>query len=117
MAVFLIGSYATGRARPDSDVDLLVVLESSDLSRPHRTRAFGRLQTNPDMEIMPVVLTREELLRFPSFVLTLIDGHRVLFSRDNEAADLVDAVRGWVARHGITRVPHKGGYYWSGLPR
>ena len=70
------------------------------------------------------ILTAEELSKFPSFLLSLLDGYIVLYSRDphssnepDDAKRIVRAVREHVLRNGITRVPHKGGYYWKNLPR
>jgi len=37
--VILFGSHAQGRATPDSDLDLLVVLDRDDLPRTHEQRA------------------------------------------------------------------------------
>lgn len=32
------------------------------------------------------------------------------------SARSLEAVDRWVEENGITRVPHKGGYYWRGIP-
>ena len=77
---------------------------------------FGSLDVDRIPEISPIVLTRQEFLSFPPFVLALVDGNRVLYSRDDDAGRLVEAVDRWVEENGITRVPHKGGYYWRGIP-
>ena len=120
-AVFVIGSYARGTVRPESDLDLLIVVDESDVPRRKRSIEFGEPAGYDGPEISPIVYTRREFLSMPSFLLTLLDAHEVMYSREsgsptNEAEALVGAVRAWAQEHGITRVPHKGGYYWRGLP-
>ncbi len=123
-AAFIIGSYATGTATAESDLDLIAVIDQSETSRPHRARAFGEPEGYNGPELSPIILTVEELSKFPSFLLSLLDGYIVLYSRDphssnepDDAKRIVAAVREYVLRNGITRVPHKGGYYWKNLPR
>jgi hypothetical protein len=119
-AAFIIGSYASGRHRDTSDLDLLIVIDESTDSRPHRARAFGEPPDYDGPELSPVIYTRAEFFSFPSFVLTLLDAHDTLYSRSGdsryEASMLVRAVQEYAESNGIVRVPHKGGYYWRGLP-
>jgi len=120
-AVFVIGSYARGTVRPESDLDLLIVVDESDVPRRKRSIEFGEPTGYDGPEISPIVYTRREFLSMPSFLLTLLDAHEVMYSRESgsppdEADALVHAVREWAEENGITRVPHKGGYYWRGLP-
>ena len=119
-AVFVIGSYASGKQLAGSDLDLLIVVDESSLSRPQRAHAFGEPPDYDGPELSPVVYTRAEFLSFPPFVLTLLEAHDTLYSRTGDSRDdapaLMQAVRNYAESSGITRVPHKGGYYWRGLP-
>lgn len=119
-AAFIIGSYATGRYGPTSDVDILVVLDSSDETRPHRVHNFGEPEGYRGAELSPVVYTRGEFLAMPSFVLALLDGRVTVYSRvargGDEAEELVAAVEGYAREHDVQKRPHKGGAYWHGLP-
>jgi len=128
-AAFVVGSYASGTHRNDSDLDLLLILDSSDKSRPHRAREFDEPPDYRGPPLSPVVLTKAEFLSVPPFVLSLLEAHHVLYSRDragevrsedahltDEATSLLHAVRRYASDHGITRIPHKGGAYWRGLP-
>lgn len=94
-AVFVIGSYASGRQGPSSDIDLLIVVDSSTESRPHRAHSFGEPTGYRGPELSPIVFTKWEFLTFPSFVLTLMDAHKTVYSRTcgtgDEAASLVKA--------------------------
>jgi len=57
--IYLFGSYATGTAGPDSDVDFLVVTET-DLPRHKRARAIRRLLQGSGVPVDILVRTREE---------------------------------------------------------
>lgn len=114
-AVFVFGSYATGRANDESDLDLLVVVDSSSEPRRHRAVSFGEPESSDDIIISPIVFTAEEVERLPSFLLTLADGYRTLYSRADDAERIVSRIHRWVQESGIEKVPHKGGYYWRGL--
>jgi hypothetical protein len=115
-ALFVIGSYASGRRQVSSDLDLLVVIDESPVSRPQRAHDFGEPQDWNGPELSPIVFTRPEFTRMPTFLLSLLDAHVIWYSRGNEAQELLGAVVSYADRYGITRVPHKGGYYWRGIP-
>jgi predicted nucleotidyltransferase len=119
-AVFIIGSFAAGRQKPSSDLDVLIVIDASTESRPHRSRSFAEPEGYRGPEISPIIYTKQEFLRFPPFVLTLLEACRVVYSRKtnggDEANKLFQAVREYAGAHGITRERHKGGFYWRGLP-
>lgn len=121
LALFLVGSYARGTFRRESDIDILLILRSSGESPRSRAMRFGEPHEYTGPEISPVVYTLAEFRRMPSFVLSLLDASRTLYSRPlpdgtDAAADCLKRVRRFVAENGIERVQHKGGYYWRGLP-
>lgn len=57
--IYLLGSYARGQARPDSDVDVMVTVEDLD-GEPERALAgrLWRLRATTDSRIEPVWTTR-----------------------------------------------------------
>ena len=121
LALFLIGSYARGTFRRESDLDILLILKNSDESPRSRAMRFGEPQGYTGPEISPIVYTLAEFRRMPSFVLSLLDASRTLYSRplpdgSDAAADCLKRVRRFVSENGIERVQHKGGHYWRGLP-
>ncbi len=122
LAVFVFGSYATGRATPESDLDILIVVESSEDGIRDRCRAFRMPEHYAGPEIQPIIYTRREFMSFPSLLLTLTEGNVILYSKDSqggqagEAEQLLHALQGFVEKNGIERIPHKGGYYWRGIP-
>ncbi|TVQ23781.1 MAG: nucleotidyltransferase domain-containing protein [Spirochaetaceae bacterium] len=121
LAVLLIGSYARGTFNENSDLDVLIILESSNESPRDRAMHYGEPDGYTGPEISPVIYTLDEFRRMPSFVLSLLDGSETLYSRElpdgtRADKDCLRRVEAYVADNGIERVRHKGGYYWRGLP-
>lgn len=56
--VFVFGSMASGRARPDSDLDLFVV---GDIGLRKLTKLMSGISERLGREVNPHVMTREEL--------------------------------------------------------
>ncbi len=85
LAVYLLGSAASGRMRPDSDVDLAIMPEpgrSFDASRMIELAAEATLELGRDVD--PGVLSSRNLVYAREALLT---GVRI-FSRDDFRADL-----------------------------
>jgi len=80
--IVLFGSLANGTARDESDVDLLIELDT-DLSPADRARAVSRLFPDRRWSLDALVLTPAELAaarRSPASVLAAIErGGRVLY--------------------------------------
>lgn len=60
VAIYLFGSHAYGTSRPDSDLDLLVVVEDDPRSAFQRDAAAYRALIGIDMPVDVEVYTREE---------------------------------------------------------
>jgi predicted nucleotidyltransferase len=95
--VILFGSYAHGKPTPDSDVDLLIVMESSE--RPsERRRAVSRLFRERPFPMDIIVRTPQEmkrsLERVDPFIRDVLLKGKVLYDRsrrgqrmDSESGD------------------------------
>ena len=70
-AIYLFGSHARGDANPDSDLDLLVVVENSDLPRHQRAQEARRLAGEKSVSKDILVLTRSEWTRGRRVVCSL----------------------------------------------
>ncbi len=82
--VVLFGSYARGGARPDSDIDLLVVMSFTGSARVAASRVYGTLHDRT-FPVDVVVVTPEQVRRYREQVGTIIypalrEG-RVLYER------------------------------------
>ena len=82
--VVLFGSYANGTASPESDIDLLVILES-DLRRDHRQEAISQALRPRRVPIDILAYTPAEVQRCmqlpTSFVRHILTTGKVLYDR------------------------------------
>ncbi|GBR76817.1 putative nucleotidyltransferases [Candidatus Termititenax persephonae] len=72
--IVLFGSYAKGNLGPDSDVDLMVVLDNNDVARTHRERLGKKLATwelvreiNYRVALDLLVYSKEELKKLREY--------------------------------------------------
>jgi predicted nucleotidyltransferase len=82
--IFLFGSYATGQATEDSDIDLLVVKDTSE-PRHKRSIEIQRLLKGSKLPVDILVYTndefdREKTIKY-SFVNSAIKGAKLLYER------------------------------------
>lgn len=82
--IFLFGSYATGQANEDSDIDLLVVKDTNE-PRHKRSIEIQRLLIGSKLPVDILVYTNEEFERERildySFVNSAIQGAKLLYER------------------------------------
>jgi predicted nucleotidyltransferase len=121
VSVVLFGSRARGETRPESDVDLLVVVRG--LPR----RRFERYSGLPDLArevsaafaqaVAPILLTPEEAQRVKPYYLGMLSGHEILHDRDGFFAGVLDRLRQRLAELGSRRhVDRDGHEYWDLKP-
>lgn len=129
VTVALYGSRARGDARPDSDIDLLVVCEGSAGERPRLERelapAFARARERLDARFGPaaapplstVVKPRESAAYHSPLYLDMVEDARLLYDRDGFLAGVLDGLRSNMARLGSRRIRlPDGGWYWDLKP-
>lgn len=89
--VVLFGSYAYGEPTPDSDVDLLIVMETSERSS-RRRQAVSRLFRERPFPMDIVVRTPTEmeqaLARVDPFIREILTHGKVLYERPGRSARL-----------------------------
>lgn len=82
--IFLFGSYATGQANEDSDIDLLVVKDTLE-PRHKRSIEIQRLLKGSKLPVDILVYTNEEFERERtinySFVNSAVQGAKLLYER------------------------------------
>lgn len=122
LAVF--GSHASGRARPRSDIDLLIVLSSAAPRRRHRLDEFDRLEaelTGPlevleaagwSVELSPVIRTRDEAEGFSILYLDMTVHVRILVDREAFLHRRLDRMRAELQRLGAERRTLGDRWYW-----
>jgi predicted nucleotidyltransferase len=122
LAVF--GSHASGRARPGSDLDLLIILSAAAPRRRQRLDEFDRLEEMlaPAMEALeaeglsldlsPVIRTREEAEGFSILYLDMTVHVRLLVDRDEFLRRRLDRMRAELQRLGAERRTMGDRWYW-----
>ena len=124
----VFGSVARRTARPDSDLDLFVVI--AGLPRGRRARratfravedrlagSFRRLrETGLDVELSPVLRTPEDLAIATPLMLDLTEDAVVLEDRGGVLARALDDLRLRLRRAGARRVWQGTEWYWDLKP-
>lgn len=121
-AVF--GSVARGSMRPDSDIDLLLVVDGLPSGRMPRVREFEAVESRlePLLEeaarhgvhtsLSPVFKTPQELAYGSPLFLDMTETALILHDRDSVLKDYLEKLRSRLNALGSQRIRKSGGYYW-----
>ncbi len=124
----LFGSVARRTARPDSDVDLLVVVEGLPAGRRARFATFDAVEQEigPALrqlaaegittEVLPVLRSPAELRIATPLMLDLTEDAVLLVDRGGCLAHVLDDLRTRLRRLGARRVFDAEGWYWDLKP-
>ncbi len=126
LAVF--GSVARGTPRPDSDLDVLLVVDELPAGRRARMAEFEAVDallepllaearaSGVDTIVSPVLKTPTELEAGSLLFLDMVDEARILVDEDGHLRKFLDALGARLAAAGAQRVRKAGGYYWVLAP-
>jgi hypothetical protein len=122
VSVVLYGSAATGRERPDSDVDLFIVLQG-ELQGAYRRRSlldpvheeWERL--HPDSPFLSTLIKNpEEAARLTPIYFDMVDRRRLLVDRDGFMERVLEDVKKRLDRLGAKRRQIGKVEYWDLKP-
>lgn len=130
VSVVLYGSVGRGTARPDSDVDLLVILRDAPssywkrlqpflliLRQMRRERCWKSLEEeglNPFLSLL--VLSLEEAKENHYLYLDMIEDARILVDRDEFFRRKLESLRRRLQELGAQKVRRDGNWYWDLKP-
>lgn len=124
VSVVLFGSVARGEARPDSDIDLLVVVEDLADGRFARLRSLEPVDRafQPDLvrlraagltpQVVPVLKSRVEAATIVPLYLDLVEDGRLLYDRDGFFRSVLDRLVASMRRLGSERRVRGSVRYW-----
>jgi hypothetical protein len=127
-SVALYGSVARGTMRPDSDVDVLIVVERLAPSRSARMDEFegvdqhlsGKVaaarERGVDTIVIPTIKTPDELRAGSMLYLDMVTEARILLDREHLLRRYLDDLGRRLRAMGARRVPFGGSYYWELKP-
>jgi predicted nucleotidyltransferase len=120
LAVF--GSVGRGTARPDSDVDLLLVVEGLSSRRLERVDEFSVIEhamrdsLKDNVELSPIFKTPEEIQQGSPLLLDMVEDVRVLFDRDNFLRNALTNLQARLESLGARRIWLGNVWYWDLKP-
>ncbi len=127
-ALAVFGSVARGTARPDSDIDLLLVVDDLPAGRTARMAEFDRIEEDlapllararsqgVTTSLSPVVKSPAELAGGSLLYLDMVDEARILVDDGGLLRRYLDDLGRRLAAMGARRVRKGGGYYWELVP-
>jgi predicted nucleotidyltransferase len=122
VSLVVFGSVGRGTARPDSDLDLLVVADDLPRGRVARVAEFAGVEGvvgrafGGTVDLSPVFKTRDEVLAGSPLFLDMVDDARILYDRDGFFAAALERLRGRLAALGAKRVWRGNAWYWDLKP-
>lgn len=126
LAVF--GSVGRGTPRPDSDVDLFVVVEGLPRGRLARMELFEPVERSLaslllslqaqgiHTELSPVLRTPQAVQAGSPLMLDMVEDARILWDRGSFLEQRLGLLRRRSQELGARRIPYGGGWYWDLKP-
>jgi len=121
VSVVHFGSWARGTARPESDLDVLVVTRGLPPSRLERHGVLHRVAQGVSEEFADTVaaigLTAEEAERVRPFYLGMLSGHVLLWDPSGFFQRVLERLQARLAELGARRYVDEDGYeFWDLKP-
>jgi predicted nucleotidyltransferase len=121
VSVVLFGSRARGQSRPESDIDLLVVIRGLPRNRWQRYEGFTDIAREVSTEFADMVAliltTPEEAVHVKPYYLGMLSGHEIVYDRDGFFAGVLERLRQRLGELGSRRYVDPDGYeYWDLKP-
>lgn len=123
VAVVVFGSAGRGTARPDSDIDLLLIAAPLPHGRMRRVREFEAVEkrvtelwSGAVPALSPVFKTPEEAGHGSPLFLDMTEDARILFDRESFFARNLDGLRERLAQLGARRIWRGNAWYWDLKP-
>lgn len=120
LAVF--GSVGRGTPRPDSDIDLLLIVKDLPVGRIARVKEFAAIETTLGLtikgriELSPVFKTPEEISNGSPLFLDMVEDVRMLFDRGDFFKSVLKNLKERLQKLGARRIWQGTAWYWDLKP-
>ena len=124
ISLVVFGSVARGEARKDSDVDLLLVIDSIPKRRLERQKEFMEVEKELEgylnelfdegyfIDFSPIIKTPEEATRLSPLYLDMVEDAIIAYDKDDFFAKILERVRKRLEELGSKRVRMGKKWYW-----
>ena len=123
VSLVLYGSRARGTHRPDSDIDVIIIIEGVPRPPFERFAVVNPVEKEVKEEyvrrfggyaqyLSVIVKSPEQAAYHSPLYLDMTEDAVLVFDRDDFFKDILDAMRRRMAELGSKRVWLKGGWYW-----
>lgn len=120
VSVVVFGSVARGEYGKNSDVDVIVVIESLPKSKLRRQEEFisveeiieKKMDEDVLVKLSPIIKTPEEVKKIPPILLDVVEDGIILYDRDNFFGEIVEKLRRELNKLGSRRVRVGKRWYW-----
>ena len=124
ISLVVFGSVARGEARKDSDVDLLLVIDSIPKRRLERQKEFMEVEKELEgylnelfdegyfIDFSPIIKTPEEAIRLSPLYLDMVEDAIIAYDKDDFFTKILERVRKRLEELGSKRVRMGRKWYW-----
>ncbi len=106
-----------GTARPDSDVDILLVVQGLSHWRMERVEEFKPIESAlSGVMLSPILKTPEEIKSGSPLLLDMVDDAVILYDRENFLQNTLSTLRENLARLGAKRIWRGDNWFWDLKP-
>jgi predicted nucleotidyltransferase len=125
VSLVVFGSRGRGTARPDSDLDLLIVADRLPAGRMARVAEFAAVETLlvadgalgiGAVQCSPVFKSRDEATAGSPLFLDMVDDGQILYDRDGFFANVLERLRARLATLGARRIWRGNAWFWDLKP-
>jgi len=124
ISLVVFGSVARGEARKDSDVDLLLIIDSIPERRLERQKEFMEVEKDLEgylnelfdegyfIDFSPIIKTPEEAMRLSPLYLDMVKDAIIAYDKDGFFTKVLERVRKRLEELGSKRVRMGRKWYW-----